>query len=507
MYKHEYRTSSVSHASSSQQMQLADGASLGSCSLKRVDIAHMEFCGTPHCQLMESLQLPRPRPLAGVAGPQSPERRCQAGASLIEFLKAGSKLAFLTQEGHSLDYCMAELVLKFRSGPPQASHNCSCRGGGCFSKQGRYQSPLGDFMRRKAIPQRLRSTLAARRPCLALLVPWALRRSRSGRGAARNAGRGCPLLLLDPCRPQLIQELQGLGCQTEQRGNDETVEEALCRAAPEVVVVRSSLIQEPQLAACKKAPHLVMRAGAGVDNLAVPALAERGVVVCNAAGANAVAVAELTMAHLLNLDRRLSDQVESLRRGQWQRLHFAKGPRGLYGRTLAVLGLGSVGREVARLAKAFGMNVRAWSRSLTSEEAEEMGVAFCGSMEEAAFCADAITVHLPLTAATRGVVGLDVLMLAPGALFVNMSRGGVVDEEALLEAVKVYGIRAGLDVFANEPGASDTSFHDEAIMHPDIYGSHHTGARTEQAAEAVEQAVLEVVSAYLEGRPIPGRLA
>lgn len=181
MYKHEHRTSSVSHANSSQQMQLADGASLGSCSLKRVDIAHMEFCGTPHCQLMESLPLPRPRPLAGVAGPQSPERRCQAGASLIEFLKAGSKLAFLTQEGHSLDYCMAELVLKFRSGPPQASHNCSCRGGGCFStKQGRYQSPLGDFMRRKAIPQRLRSTLAARRPCLALLVPWALWRSRQG---------------------------------------------------------------------------------------------------------------------------------------------------------------------------------------------------------------------------------------------------------------------------------------------------------------------------------------
>eukprot|EP00439_Symbiodinium_sp_Y106_P074913 s1868_g14.t1 len=182
---------------------------------------------------------------------------------------------------------------------------------------------------------------------------------------------------------------------------------------------------------------MVMRAGAGVDNLAVPVLAERGVVVANAAGANAIAVAELTLAHLLNLDRRVSDQVETLRKGQWRRLEFAKGPKGLYGRSLAVLGVGYIGREVIRRAAAFGMRVRAWSRSLTEEEAKELSADFCASPEAAVEDADALSVHLALSEQTRGLVD-DVLLskLRPGALVVNMSRGGIVDEAALLKAVE-----------------------------------------------------------------------
>ncbi|CAK9017404.1 D-3-phosphoglycerate dehydrogenase (PGDH) [Durusdinium trenchii] len=270
------------------------------------------------------------------------------------------------------------------------------------------------------------------------------------------------------------------------------------------------LREEEQLDAAKtgcERLQLVMRAGAGVDNIAVPILTQRGIRVANAQGANAVAVAELTMAHLLNLDRRLSDQVESLRWGEWRRLDFAKGCRGLYGQTLAVLGAGNIGREVIRRALAFGMRVRAWSRSPPKDPLKD--VEYCTTPEEAADGADAMTIHLPLSKTTRHLVGRSLLQkLKPGALLVNMSRGGVVNEAELLEAIEVHGLRAGLDVYAHEPGANDRTFQDEAIMASSgVYGTHHTGARTEQAAQAVEDAILEVISAYLEGRPIPGQLA
>lgn len=320
------------------------------------------------------------------------------------------------------------------------------------------------------------------------------------------------LLFLDPCRKDLAQRLEDRSCNVEHRDADEDVPQALRRVSPEIVVVRSSVVKEPELEAAKSGLEnlrLVMRAGAGVDNLAVPVLAERGVVVANAAGANAIAVAELTLAHLLNLDRRVSDQVETLRSGQWRRLEFAKGPKGLYGRSLAVLGVGYIGREVIRRAVAFGMRVRAWSRSLTEEEAKELSADFCACPEAAVEDADALSVHLALSEQTRGLVDAALLSkLRPGALVVNMSRGGIVDEVALLKAVEARGLRAGLDVFANEPGSNDTRFEDEAIMDTcGVYGTHHTGARTQQAAEAVEDAVVAAVDAYLEGRTIPGRLA
>ncbi|CAE7152572.1 serA, partial [Symbiodinium pilosum] len=178
-------------------------------------------------------------------------------------------------------------------------------------------------------------------------------------------------------------------------------------------------------------------------------------------------------------------------------------------RTLAVLGTGYIGREVIRRALAFRMHVRAWSRSLTAQEASELGAEFCPTPDAAADGADALSVHLALGKSTRNLVGAGLLAkLRPGALVVNLSRGGVVDEEALLDAVKARGIRAGLDVFEREPGANDTKFQDKAIMEVSgIYGTHHTGARTEQASEAVEDAVVAAVDAYLSGREIPGRLA
>lgn len=328
----------------------------------------------------------------------------------------------------------------------------------------------------------------------------------SGRASADGRRR---LLVVDPCTAGLLQRLTDAGCEVFQRQPPETVSQALVRARPEVVVIRSSLLMEEQLLGDgAEQLGLVMRAGAGVDNLAVQALTQRGVIVANAAGANAVAVAELTMAHLLNADRRLSDQVESLRRGEWRRLEFAEGALGLYGRTLAVLGVGYIGREVVLRARAFGMVVRCWSRSLSPAAAEELGAIWCGSPEEAVEGAHALTVHLPLVEATKGLVSEELLRrLCLGGIVVNMSRGGIVDEAALLRLCAERGLRAGLDVFAEEPGAAGREFRGEAIRTCGaVYGTHHTGARTEQAAISVEDAVARAVAAYLRGEPVPGEV-
>eukprot|EP00931_Biecheleriopsis_adriatica_P091824 TRINITY_DN65696_c0_g1_i1.p1 TRINITY_DN65696_c0_g1~~TRINITY_DN65696_c0_g1_i1.p1 ORF type:complete len:410 (+),score=101.80 TRINITY_DN65696_c0_g1_i1:32-1261(+) len=368
----------------------------------------------------------------------------------------------------------------------------------------------------------LRSSVAWARalPALTIAAASLLPVRRYGRGAIAHRRtmrsnaeeRHVSVLFLDPCSPGLTERLQGLGCCSSHRGAEESVADALVRVQPEVAVVRSSQLKEQQLEEASvgcQALRLVMRAGAGVDNIAVPMLAARGVVVANAAGANAIAVAELTLAHLLNLDRQICDQVEALRQGRWERLEFAKGAMGLYGRTLAVLGVGHIGREVIKRARAFGMRVQAFDIALSEEEAQELGAQHCGSAEEAAEGAHALSIHLPLTSSTEGLVGRELLQrLQPGGLVVNMSRGGVVNEAALLAEVEARGLRAGLDVYAQEPGAGDAEFSDAAIMSSSgVYGTHHTGARTEQAASAVEDAVVEAVSALLAGRPVPGQIA
>lgn len=318
------------------------------------------------------------------------------------------------------------------------------------------------------------------------------------------------VLLLDPCPRGVSERLAGLGCDVQQRGPEELVVEALRRVRPEIIIVRSSLLKEKELEAADIDDlALVMRAGAGVDNIAVKALRGQGVIVSNAAGANAIAVAELTMAHLLNLDRKLCDQASALRAGAWRRLEFAEGAQGLYGRTLAVLGVGHIGKEVVKRARAFGMEVRAWSRSLSQEAAAELGAEWCAEPLAAVDGAFALAVHLPLNEDTRGLVGDEVFRkMQPGGLVVNMSRSGVVDEAALLRAVGERGLRAGLDVFANEPPAASQVFEDDAIRSCEhVYGTHHTGARTVQAAQAVEDAVVRAVEAFVRGGVVPGAVA
>jgi D-3-phosphoglycerate dehydrogenase / 2-oxoglutarate reductase len=294
-------------------------------------------------------------------------------------------------------------------------------------------------------------------------------------------------------------------------GHDVTVEPALKDAAltdrvkalcPEVLVVRSTQVTAADLEAAP-ALALVIRAGAGVNTIDLEAASARGVYVANCPGKNASAVAELTIGHLINLDRRIADNVIALREGRWEKKAFGQA-RGLDGRRLAVIGLGGIGRAVVRRAQALGMSVTAWSRSLTEEAAAFLGIDRAISPEAAVADADAVSVHLALSAETRGLIGKPVFdAMRPGAYFVNTARGEIVDQEALVAAVREKGIRAGLDVFADEPAGGQGSFEDAIAQETGVYGTHHIGASTEQAEEAVGEEVVRIIDAYAGGEAIP----
>ncbi len=288
---------------------------------------------------------------------------------------------------------------------------------------------------------------------------------------------------------------------------DTTAKEAALTARiaeldPEVLVVRSTKVTAADIGAARNLA-LVIRAGAGVNTIDLASASARGVYVANCPGKNAVAVAELAMGHLVNLDRRISDNVASLRAGKWDKKSFGVA-RGLRGRTLAVLGTGQIGREVIVRARAFGMRVVAWSRSLTDAEAAAIGVERALTIEAAVTNADAVSVHLALAKETRGRIGESVFAaMKPGAYFVNTCRAEVVDQDALARAIVSKGVRAGLDVFAIEPGGATGPFADPIVDSPNVYGTCHIGASTDEAEEAVGEEVVRIVSAYKAGAPIP----
>ncbi|MCB9684152.1 MAG: NAD(P)-binding domain-containing protein [Alphaproteobacteria bacterium] len=264
---------------------------------------------------------------------------------------------------------------------------------------------------------------------------------------------------------------------------------------PDVLVVRSTKVTADHVAAGKKL-SLVVRAGAGVNTIDVKACSGRGIFVTNCPGKNAVAVAELAMGLMLALDRRIPDGVADLRAGRWAKSAYSGG-LGLKTRTLGVIGTGDIGRAVIRRAQAFGMKVVAWSRSLTDELAAELGVERAATPESLAARSDVVTVHLALNDQTRGFVGESVFsVMKHGALFLNTSRAEVVDETALLRALDERALRAGLDVFSGEPSGGEAPFDHPLAKHPNVYGSHHIGASTEEAQEAVGDEACRIIEAF-----------
>src|SRR5581483_374209 len=210
---------------------------------------------------------------------------------------------------------------------------------------------------------------------------------------------------------------------------DDALVQAVQRAQPDILVVRATKVADSVLGAGPL--KAVIRAGAGYNNIDVAAASRRGIYISNCPGRNAIAVAELAFGLILALDRRIADNVVSLREGRWNKAEYSKA-RGLFGRTLGLIGLGQIGREMVPRAQAFGMQVIAWSRSLTPEAAEELDVEYAASPAAVAGASDIVSVHVALNAGTRGFIGPEFFdAMRPGSYFINTSRAEVVDEVAL----------------------------------------------------------------------------
>lgn len=312
------------------------------------------------------------------------------------------------------------------------------------------------------------------------------------------------VLIADKFERVGIDGLKELGCTvvSEPEVKAEALPALMQRIDPHILIVRSKKVNADTLKA-GTALTLVIRAGAGIDTIDVPAASDLGVFVSNCPGKNSIAVAELVLGLLLACDRRIPDQVAQLRQGQWNKGEFSKG-RGLYGRTLGIVGLGQIGREVALRARAFGMRVVGWSRTLTHEEAERLGITYAETPLEVARLSDAVTINVAANAETRHLVNAEFLAsMRPGAYLINTARGSVVDEAALDAAVREKGLRVGLDVYQNEPAGATGEFSPPIVRNPGVYGTHHVGASTEQAQVAIAHEVIRIVEAFKASGEVP----
>ncbi len=271
---------------------------------------------------------------------------------------------------------------------------------------------------------------------------------------------------------------------------------------PQVLIVRSTRVRSDMLQANPDL-ELIVRAGAGYDTIDVEAASGRGIFVANCPGKNSDAVAELTIGLVLSLDRRIPENVIDARDGRWNKAAYAKA-EGVRGRTLGVIGLGSIGSQVARLGIALGMSVIAWSRSLTDETAAELGIIRKASPREVAAGADVVTLHVAATPETRHLADRDFFShMKEGAFFINTTRSSVVDEEALQWALNEKGVRAALDVMEGEPAQKEGGFDHPLASHPSVYMTHHIGASTQQAQEAIAIEAARIINTYSESGVVP----
>ncbi len=307
------------------------------------------------------------------------------------------------------------------------------------------------------------------------------------------------ILIADKFEQAGIDQLRQLRC--EVRVAPELKGAALAAAIAEsgcrVLVVRSTQVTAEMF---RGAQHLglVVRAGAGTNNIDIEAASASSVFVANCPGKNAAAVAELTFGLILALDRRIPDNVRDLQQGRWAKKEYSKAG-GLKGRTLGILGMGQIGQLVALRAKAFEMPVVGWSRSLTATAAARLGIAQVERPVAVAERCDILSVHLAATADTANLVGREIFdALKPGAMVINTARAEVMDYAALAQAVAAKGLRVGLDVYEQEPGPSDDAFADPVVrLGGLIYGTHHIGASTQEAQDAVAQETVDIIREYL----------
>lgn len=310
------------------------------------------------------------------------------------------------------------------------------------------------------------------------------------------------ILVADAFPKERLQDFAALGLTVESRADVSAKDLPAAAREASILVVRSKQVTA-EVFESAHALSLVVRAGAGVNTIDVAAASRRGVYVANCPGQNSIAVAELAIGLVLALDRRIPDNVALLRAGKWDKKGFSEAA-GVFGRTLGVAGLGSIGREVVSRARALGMRVVGWSRSLDETGAKALGIERAPDLLSLARTSDFLSLHLALTKETRGLVGREVLAaLRPGAALVNTARAELVDQEALSEAVKAGRLRLGTDVFAGEPEKGQADFDSPLAKLPGTYGTHHIGASTAQAQDAIARETVRIVAAFVRSGQVP----
>jgi D-3-phosphoglycerate dehydrogenase len=302
------------------------------------------------------------------------------------------------------------------------------------------------------------------------------------------------VLIADKLSTSAVSQLTALGCRVEM--NPDLTADSLPEAIgdAEILVVRSTKVTAETIRSGESL-SLIIRAGAGVNTIDLAEASRRGIHVANTPGKNTDAVAELAIGHLIAADRRIVAANRDLAGGEWKKKEYGQA-RGLKGRTLGVIGLGAIGKATALRAQALQMKVVGWSRSLTPEAAAALGIGYCKTPGDVAALADAVSLHLAAAPETTHLVNAAFLAkMKDGAILINCARGEVVDTAALKEAIQRKGIRAGLDVFENEPAGGVAEFQDTELAGM-ANCTPHIGASTDQAAEAVAEEVVHIVETY-----------
>ena len=273
----------------------------------------------------------------------------------------------------------------------------------------------------------------------------------------------------------------------------------------DVLVVRSTKVTAEAIASSDQL-SLIVRSGAGTNTIDCQAAADAGIYVCNVPGTNSVAVAELTLGLLLAIDRHIADCVVDLRNGQWNKKKYSEAD-GLLGKTLGIIGVGEIGLAVAERARSFGMSVIAVRNPNRRVDIESrirsVGIRLVDDQETLLSESDVVSIHVPGGGSTECLVDANFLnQMIDGSVLLNTSRGEVVDEKALLNALETKNMRAGLDVFCDEPKAGTSQFNSSLASHPRVVGSHHIGASTKQAQDATSNGTIEVIEGYRNGEVI-----
>jgi len=251
---------------------------------------------------------------------------------------------------------------------------------------------------------------------------------------------------------------------------------------------------------------LIVRSGAGTNTIDCQAAASSGIYVCNVPGTNSIAVAELTLGLLLALDRHIPAAANDLRNGTWNKDGYSKAD-GLMGKTFGIVGVGEIGLAVAERARSFGMTVVAERKSDRRTDIEarirSIGIRLVDDLDALLAESDIVSIHVPGSDQTVDLVDAGFLdRMKPNSILLNTSRGEVVNEEALVDAIESKGIRAGLDVFRHEPSSGTGEFASKLASHPSVVGTHHIGASTQQAQDATSARTIDVIEAYRAGDPM-----